>query len=158
MSFSINRVTLKGNLGKDPEIRALQGGGDVATFSLATSEDWKDKATGEKRERTDWHNVVVWPKWMVDVCRSLKKGDTVLIEGQLQTRSYEDQAGQKRYVTEVVLNGFNAVIDKIERGGGGRAPAPNSRDDYGSKTGGASAAGGSQSSGAPRDLDDEIPF
>lgn len=161
MSFSINRVTLKGNLGKDPEIRAMQNGDKVASFSVATSETWTDK-NGQKQERTQWHNIVCFPKWTVAIAEGLKKGATVLVEGQLQTRSWEDQAGQKRYTTEVVLNGFNCVLDKIDRPAGDRAPAPQGREDYGTGSGQPSTGGTtgqpSGSGGFSRDLDDEIPF
>lgn len=158
-SFSINRVTLKGNLGKDPEIRDLNNGDAVASFSVATTESWKDK-NGERKERTEWHNVVVWPKILVDMCRTLKKGDTVLVEGKMATRSYEDQAGQKRWTTEVVVNTYDHLLDKIERTStGNRAPSPNSRDYYGAGgTTGGSPNSGSQTGGFSRDLDDEIPF
>jgi single-strand DNA-binding protein len=148
MNFSINRVTLKGNLGKDPEIKILNDGSSMATFSVATSETWKD-VKGDKQERTQWHNVVVWPKLAVEIAKTLRKGSTVMLEGQLQTRSYE-QDGQKRWTTEVVLNGFNCSIDKIERLQSDRAPAPESRNDYGSQ------GSGNPSSGA--DIGDEIPF
>ena len=159
-SFSLNRVTLKGNLGKDPELRSTGSGEECATLSVATTESWIDKASGERKERTEWHTVVVWPKALVAIARSLKKGDTVLVEGKQATRSWEDGQGQKRWTTEVVVNTYDHLLDKIERTNtGNRAPGPNSRDDYGGGGSGSSKPDtASQTGNFSRELDDEIPF
>lgn len=111
MAGSVNKVTLLGHLGKDPEIRKTQDGKDIANLSVATSESWKDRNTGEKRERTEWHRVVVFNDGLAGVARDyLKKGSKVYLEGQLQTRKWTDQAGVEKYATEVVLQGFGATL------------------------------------------------
>lgn len=115
MAGSVNRVILVGNLGADPDIRTLQNGGKVANFSVATSENWRDKHTGERRERTEWHRVVIWNEGLVGLAEQyLSKGSKVYIEGQLQTRKWQDQSGQDRYATEVVLQGFNATMTMLD--------------------------------------------
>lgn len=112
---SVNKVILIGNLGKDPEIRSLSSGSEVANFSVATSESWKDKNTGEKKEKTEWHNVAVFNDGLVRVIKSyLKKGSKVYIEGSLQTRKWTDKDGQDRYSTEIVLQGFNATLAMLD--------------------------------------------
>ena len=112
---SVNRVFLLGNLGKDPEIRTMQNGKKVASFSLATSETWKDKATGERKSKTEWHNVVIFNEGLVRIVEQyLHKGSKVWIEGQLQTRKWTDKSGQDRYTTEVVLQGFNSALTMLE--------------------------------------------
>jgi len=145
MAGSLNRVTLVGNLGRDPEIRSLQNGGKVATFSVATSETWKDKASGEKREKTDWHNVVVWNEGLVGIVEKyVKKGTKLLVEGKLETRKWEKD-GVERYSTEVVLTGFGGQILLLgESGGAGRAGAPSEADKPATALSGA--------------IDDDIPF
>ncbi len=152
MAGSLNQVQLIGNLGKDPEVRSLQNGGKVAQFSLATSESWKDKNTGERREKTEWHRVVLWSEGLVRVAEQyLSKGSKVFIQGKLQTRKWEDQNGQERYTTEVVLQGFGGTLLMLDgrRDGGGRS------DGGGSSDGG---YGTSASNEYAPDLDDEVPF
>ena len=146
MAGSVNRVTLIGNLGADPEVRAFSNGNKVCNIRLATSEQWKDKATGEKRERTEWHTVAIFQEGLVRVAEQyLKKGSKVYIEGKLQTRKWQDQSGADRYSTEVVLQGFDGKLVMLD----GRA----------SGDGGGYSGGGSQSSQpAPPPVDDEIPF
>jgi single-strand DNA-binding protein len=163
MAGSVNKVILVGNLGRDPEIRSFQNGGRVANISIATSESWKDKATGERKERTEWHRVAIFNDRLVDVVEKyLKKGAKVYIEGQLETRKWTDQSGQEKYTTEVVLRQFRGeltMLDGRSGGGGGGGGPPD--DDMGSMGGGGSAGGGG-GGGAPRRksdaLDDDIPF
>ena len=115
MSGSLNKVTLIGNLGKDPEIRSLNNGKSVANFSIATKEAWKDKQSGEKKEKTEWHNIVVFSEGLVRVAQSyLKKGSKVYIEGQLQTRKWQDQSGNDRYSTEIVLQAFGGTLIMLD--------------------------------------------
>ena len=146
---SINKVTLFGNLGKDPEVKNLTSGAKLCNFSLATSESWKDKATGERKEKTEWHNVVIWDERIVDrVERFLKKGDKVWLEGQLETRSWDDQDGKKRYTTEVVLRSFRSSLEiekckAWDKNGEGAAPAK---------------PAATKSPAAKAEMDDEIPF
>lgn len=150
MAGSLNKVHLIGNLGADPEIRNLNTGSKVANFSLATSESWKDKNTGEKKEKTEWHRVVVWNEGLVGIVEKyLNKGDKVYVEGQLQTRKWEKD-GQDHYSTEIVLSGFGGSITMLSSpNGGGRE-----NDENASKPGNSGSRGG----GGSRDLDDEIPF
>ena len=167
MAGSVNKVTLVGNLGKDPEVRTTQDGTKIVSFSLATSETWNDRASGERKERTEWHRVVVFNDRIAEVAEKyLRKGRKVYVEGSLQTRKWTDQSGQERYSTEVVIGRFRGELVLIdsnrgeEAGGapeaGGyrseRAPAP-ARASSGS-------GGGAPSWEAPKggDLDDEIPF
>jgi single-strand DNA-binding protein len=158
MSGSVNKVILVGNLGRDPEIRTLNSGDRVANFSVATSETWRDRNSGERRERTEWHRVVVFNDNLVKVVEnSLRKGSKVYIEGALQTRKFQDQSGQERQTTEVVLQKFRGELTMLDGRGEGGA-----RDD---DVGGASSFGGGprRQSGGPKedfsaDLDDEIPF
>jgi single-strand DNA-binding protein len=159
MSGSVNKVILVGNLGRDPEVRSMQNGGKVCNLSVATSERWRDRTSGEQQERTEWHRVVIFDDRLVDVAeRFLRKGAKVYLEGELQTRKWQDQSGQERYTTEVVLRRFRGQLTMLDsRGGGGG-------DDYGSDmggSGGGSSGGGmgGPAGGAPgNDLDDEIPF
>mgnify|MGYP002784538188 FL=1 len=149
MAGSVNKVILVGNLGKDPEVRSFQNGGSVCSFSLATSETWRDKSTGERREKTEWHNVAIFSEGLVKVASQyLKKGSKVYIEGQLETRKWQDKEGKDRYTTEVVLRNYSANLVMLDgrRDGGGAV-------EYG---GGAREipSGGGQSF----ELDDEIPF
>jgi single-strand DNA-binding protein len=153
---ALNRVMLIGNLGKDPKVAALNNGSKVASFSIATSESWKDKASGDRRERTEWHNVVVYNEGLIGVAEKyLKKGARVYVEGELRTRKYQDQAGADRYTTEIVLSAYKGAIlmlDKSER-------APPAEDDYGTpRTRPATAAGGGGGAPAAHELDDDIPF
>ncbi len=167
MAGSVNKVILVGNLGKDPEVRHSQDGGKIVSFSLATSEQWKDKASGERKEKTEWHRVVVFNDRIADVVeRYLKKGAKVYVEGQLQTRKWQGNDGQERYTTEVVIGKFRGELTMLDsRGGGAPAgsygdsdPGPASPDD----TGGGYSSGSSGGSGSKRggggDLNDEIPF
>src|SRR3954452_12329066 len=120
MAGSVNKVILVGNLGKDPEVRRMQDGRPVVNLSVATSETWRDKNTGEKKERTEWHRVVIFSEGLAKVAEQyLKKGAKVYLEGQLQTRKYTDAQGVEKYSTEVVLQGFNAALTMLDRAGGG---------------------------------------
>ncbi len=149
MAGSVNKVILVGNLGRDPEIRTFQNGGRVASFSIATSESWKDKATGERKERTEWHRISVMNDNLVTVCeRYLKKGAKVYIEGQLETRKWQDKDGQEKYTTEVVLRPYRGELTMLDSKGGGNDAPPIDNGGFG---------GGSSPGSAP-DLDDEIPF
>ncbi|MFY0310718.1 single-stranded DNA-binding protein [Leisingera sp. D0M16] len=142
MAGSLNKVMLIGNLGRDPEVRSFQNGGKVCNLRIATSETWKDRNTGERRERTEWHSVAIFNEGLVRVCEQyLRKGSKVYVEGQLQTRKWQDQSGQDRYSTEVVLQGFGSTLTMLdgrgEGGGGG----------YGGGQGGGGYGGGSQGGG-----------
>jgi single-strand DNA-binding protein len=152
MAGSVNKVILVGNLGKDPEIRSTNDGTKVASLTVATSENWKDRATGEKRERTEWHRVVIFNDRLVDVAeRFLKKGAKVYLEGALQTRKWTDNSGQERYTTEVVLQKFRGELTMLDsRQGGEDHPAPNTSSGGG--------YGGGRSTAPTNDFDDEIPF
>ena len=158
MAGSVNKVILVGNLGRDPEIRTTQDGTRVANLSLATSETWRDRNSGERRERTEWHRVAIFNERLVDVAEKyLRKGSKVYIEGQLQTRKWTDQNGQERYTTEVVLQRFRGeltMLDSRSSGGGDFAEAPSA--DY-PAPGGPGGTGAGRSAGGG-DLDDEIPF
>ena len=160
MAGSVNKVILIGNLGRDPEVRHSQAGAKIVNFSLATSETWKDKATGERREKTEWHRVVIFSEGLARTAESyLRKGSKVYIEGALQTREYEKD-GIKRYSTEVVLQGFNSTMTMLDtKGGGGgdyASNGPGAESDHArSDNGGESAASFPAPGG---DLDDEIPF
>ncbi len=156
MAGSVNKVILIGNLGRDPEIRAFQNGGRVASFSIATSENWKDKSTGEKKERTEWHRISVLNDKLVEVVeRYVKKGSKLYIEGQLETRKWTDKDGQEKYTTEVVLRPFRGEITMLDsagsRSGGGAVPPMSEEQAFG----GSSSSG---SIGGSADLDDSIPF
>ncbi|MDH3241742.1 MAG: single-stranded DNA-binding protein [Alphaproteobacteria bacterium] len=149
MAGSVNKVILVGNLGRDPEVRSTQDGMKIVQLSLATSESWKDRASGERRERTEWHRVVIFNERLAEVAEQyLRKGSKIYVEGQLQTRKWQDKEGQDRYTTEVVLGRFRGELTMLDTrgsegggyGGGGGEPVP------------AGAGGG------PADLDDEIPF
>src|SRR6185369_16701051 len=163
MAGSVNKVILIGNLGRDPEIRNLQDGSRVANLSVATSESWRDKASGERRERTEWHRVVIFNDRLVDVVeRFLKKGSKIYVEGQLQTRKWTDQSGQEKYTTEVVLQRFRGELTMLDGRGGG-AGEPMDEGGGGGAYGGGFGGGGAgrepaRGGGAGGDLDDEIPF
>ena len=163
MAGSVNKVILIGNLGRDPEVRTFQNGGKVCNLNIATSETWKDRNTGERRERTEWHRVAIFQEGLVRIAEQyLRKGSKVYIEGQLQTRKWQDQSGQDKYSTEIVLQGFNGVLTMLdgraEGGGSSGGSSSGGRDDggYPGDFGGGSQ-GGSQG-GSSRDMDDEIPF
>ncbi len=161
MAGSVNKVILIGNLGRDPEIRSLNNGDRVAQLSLATSEQWRDKSSGERKEKTEWHRVVIFNDNIVKVVENyLKKGSTIYVEGQLQTRKWTDQQGVEKYTTEVVIQRFNGQLTMLGgRDGGGGAGAGGGRgdDDYSSgfSTGGANKPSGPKES---YDLNDDIPF
>ena len=143
MAGSVNRVTLLGNLGRDPEVRTFQNGGKVCNLTLATSESWKDKNTGERKERTEWHNVAIFSEPLARIAEQyLRKGSKVYLEGQLETRKWQDQSGQDRYTTEVVLRPFGGVLTLLDKPQGQeRRDEPMSQKE------------------PPRDsIDDEIPF
>lgn len=165
MAGTVNKVILIGNLGNDPEIRTFQNGGKVATLSIATSEQWKDRNTGERKERTEWHRVSIQSEGLVSVVeRFLKKGSKVYVEGQLETRKWQDQSGQDRYSTEVVLRGFSGTLTMLDgRGEGGGGGGGRDQGGYGGGGGGyddrdSRPSGPAPSSGGRSDYDDEIPF
>ena len=176
MAGSVNKVILIGNLGKDPEIRTFGNGGKVANFSIATSESWRDKQSGEKREKTEWHNIAVFGEGLVGVIeRYVKKGSKLYIEGKLQTRKWQDRDGNDKYTTEVVLQGPGTTLTMLDSaggsgGGGGRSSGGSSGGGYNQDRGGygnmdqGGSGGGSRSASAQEgpkgdfDLDDEIPF
>lgn len=156
MAGSVNKVILIGHLGQDPEVRTFQNGGKVANLSIATSENWKDKNSGERKERTEWHRVAIINDGLVGVAeRFLKKGSKVYVEGQLETRKWQDQSGQDRYSTEVILRPFNSTLVLLDakKDGDGGSRDQGGYDDYDS---GKSSSGSQQSSRS--DYDDEIPF
>jgi single-strand DNA-binding protein len=164
MAGSVNKVILIGNLGKDPEVRRMQDGRPVVNLSVATSDSWRDKATGERRERTEWHRVVIFNENLCRIAEQyLKKGSKVYLEGSLQTRKWQDQSGQDKYSTEVVLQGFNGQLTMLDRAGGGGASAEASEGggDFGSSgptRERAPAMAGGGGGGKRDDMDDEIPF
>ena len=152
MAGSVNKVILVGNLGRDPEMRSMQSGDRVANLSVATSENWRDRQSGERREKTEWHRVVIFDQNLVEIAEKyLKKGSKVYLEGQLQTRKWSDQSGQEKYTTEVVLQRFRSTLtmldSRTESGGGGNF-----------ETSSSPSGGGSDGPPAAGDFDDEIPF
>lgn len=162
MSGSVNKVILVGNLGRDPEVRRLPSGEPVVNLRIATSETWRDKQSGERRERTEWHNVVIFNEQLAKVAEQyLRKGSKVYVEGQLQTRKWQDQSGQDKYTTEVVLQRFRGELTMLDTRGGGEG-----QSDYGSSGGSDFGRGGpmERSGGGGRqqfsgnDMDDDIPF
>jgi len=186
MAGSVNKVILVGNLGRDPESRSFQNGGKVVNLRIATSESWKDRNSGEKKEKTEWHSVAIFNEGLANVAeRFLRKGSKVYIEGQLQTRKWQDQNGQDKYSTEIVLQGFNSVLTMLDGpgggqgGGGGRSGGDfGGGDDFGGGSGGGfgggqgggarGGSGGGYNSGGNKggnfgggfgdDLDDDVPF
>lgn len=162
MAGSVNKVILVGNLGRDPEIRAMQSGDKVCNLSIATSESWKDKNSGERKENTQWHRVVIFNQGLVKVCESyLKKGAKVYIEGQLETRKWTDKDGTEKYSTEVVLRPFRGELTMLDaKGGGGSSFQDNEPPPYESSS---SYSGGGQAraaagGGRVDEMEDEIPF
>ncbi|MEQ8741772.1 single-stranded DNA-binding protein [Parasphingorhabdus sp.] len=173
MAGGINKVIIVGNLGKDPEVRTFANGGKVCNFSVATSESWKDKQTGERKEKTEWHNISIYNEGLAGVAEKyLRKGSKVYLEGKLQTRKWQDQSGNDRYSTDVVLQGFDAKMEMLDsKPGGGQGGGSNdgwgggqsggssgggSNDSWGQGGGG---SGGGQGGGAfDSDLDDDVPF
>nr|WP_321464125.1 single-stranded DNA-binding protein [uncultured Cohaesibacter sp.] len=177
MAGSVNKVILVGNLGADPDIRRTQDGRPICNLSVATSESWKDRNSGERRERTEWHRVVIFNEGLCRIAEQfLRKGSKIYLEGQLQTRKWQDQNGQDRYSTEVVLQGFNGNLTMLDNrgegggGGGGSFGGGQSGGDFGGPGGGygggapggfggQGSSGGGQPSGGYRDeMDDDIPF
>jgi single-strand DNA-binding protein len=161
MAGSVNKVILVGNLGKDPEIRRTQDGRPIANLSVATSESWRDKATGERKEKTEWHRVVIFNEGLCKVAEQyLKKGAKVYIEGQLQTRKWTDQSGAEKYSTEVVLQGFNSNLTMLDgRSGGGGGASDDQGGDFGVSGPSGSAPRRAVAAGARNsDMDDDIPF
>ncbi|MDW3184066.1 single-stranded DNA-binding protein [Roseobacter sp.] len=165
MAGSVNKVILIGNLGRDPEVRSFQNGGKVCNLRIATSETWKDRNTGERKERTEWHSVAIFQEGLVRIAEQyLRKGSKVYIEGQLQTRKWQDQSGQDRYSTEVVLQGYGGTLTMLDgrdggSGGGNFGGGGGGSMGYDDRGGDSYGGGGGSSSPAPsRDLDDEIPF
>jgi len=162
MAGSVNKVILVGNIGRDPEIRSTQDGMRIANLSLATSETWRDKSSGERKEKTEWHRVAVFNERLVDVIEKyVKKGAKLYIEGQLQTRKWTDKDGQDRYTTEVVLGRFNGQLTMLDGRSGGEGFSGGPDDDMAPAP--RAAASGMRSGGggrapATQDLDDEIPF
>src|SRR5262245_16840850 len=161
MAGSVNKVVLIGNLGRDPEVRRLSSGDPVVNLSVATSESWRDKASGERKERTEWHRVVIFNENLAKVAEQyLHKGSKVYLEGQLQTRKYTDKDGAEKYTTEVVLQGFNSALTMLDtRGGGSAGEDFGSSDDFGSRGPSAARKPAMAGAGGKRgDMDDEIPF
>ncbi|KZE11688.1 MULTISPECIES: single-stranded DNA-binding protein [Sphingomonas] len=186
MAGSVNKVILVGNLGRDPESRSFQNGGKVVNLRIATSESWKDRNSGERKEKTEWHSVAIFNEGLANVAeRFLRKGSKVYIEGQLQTRKWQDQNGQDKYSTEIVLQGFNSVLTMLDGPGGGQGGGGGNRgggdfgggDDFGGGSGGGYGGGGSRGGGSGGgfnsggnkggnfggggfgdDLDDDVPF
>ncbi|MEO0061846.1 MAG: hypothetical protein RLZZ08_406 [Pseudomonadota bacterium] len=181
MAGSVNKVILVGNLGQDPEVKSFQNGGRIANLRIATSEQWKDKATGERKERTEWHSVVLQSDGLVGVAeRFLRKGSKVYIEGQLRTRKWQDASGNDRYTTEISVGGIGGVLTMLDgapgggqgggggqrssgggdwgggSGGGGSRGGSSSGGDWGQTSGG--SGGGNSGGGFGDDLDDDIPF
>jgi single-strand DNA-binding protein len=176
----VNKVILVGRLGRDPEVRSFQNGGKVVNLRLATSETWKDKATGERKEKTEWHSVAIFNENLARIAEQyLKKGSNVYVEGQLETRKWQDQSGQDRYSTEVVLRQFRGELNLLDSRGGGGGGGDDfdggGGDDFGGGSGGGSGGGGGRGGygggrsgggmgggggggGRGSDLDDDIPF
>jgi len=167
MAGSVNKVILVGNLGRDPEIRFTQSGAKIANLSVATSESWKDKQSGERREKTEWHRIVVFSEGLAGIAeRFLKKGSKIYLEGSLQTRKWTGNDGVEKYTTEIVLQGFNGTLTMLDGrgeggGGGGFDSGPSggaSGPDWGSPDNGGSNGGSAGGGASGGDLDDEIPF
>jgi single-strand DNA-binding protein len=176
MAGSVNKVILVGNLGRDPEIRSTQNGSRVANLRVATSETWRDRESGERRERTEWHSVVIFNERLLEVAEKyLKKGQKVYLEGELQTRKWTDKDGQEKYTTEVVLQRYRGELVMLSGrdsggggeggdyggdfgGGGGRSGGHGGGGDFGGGRGGGGSGGGGGAKRPPADLDDDIPF
>ena len=160
MAGSVNKVILIGNLGRDPEVRTFQNGGKVCNLRIATSENWKDRNTGERRERTEWHSVAIFNENLARLAEQyLRKGSKVYVEGKLETRKWQDQSGQDRYSTEVVLRPYGGELTFLDsRDGGGGGGQIGGGGSYGGYDSGPSDPMGSSSPAPSRDMDDEIPF
>jgi single-strand DNA-binding protein len=158
MAGSVNKVILVGNLGADPDIRSMQSGDEIANLSIATSERWKDKATGEQKDKTQWHKVVIFNQPLVNLAKSyLRKGSKVYIEGQLETRKWTDQSGQEKYTTEVVLRPYRGELTMLDpkKDGGGSSYHHDDHHDVGH---GGGMSGGMPARGKIDDMEDDIPF
>ncbi|MCI4660304.1 MAG: single-stranded DNA-binding protein [Neomegalonema sp.] len=164
MAGSVNKVILVGNLGRDPEVRSFQNGGQVANLSVATSETWKDRNSGERKERTEWHRVVIYSEPLVRVAQNyLRKGSKIYVEGQLETRKWTDQGGQERYTTEIALRPYRSELTMLDGrdggSGGGYGGGGGGQSGYGDPGPGGDTPSQPASSGSfNNDLDDEIPF
>jgi single-strand DNA-binding protein len=178
MAGSVNKVIIVGNLGRDPESKTFQNGGKVVNLRIATSDSWKDKNSGERKEATEWHSVAIFNEGLANVAeRYLRKGSKVYIEGALKTRKWQDASGNDRYSTEIVLQGFNSVLTMLDgapgsgggagAGGGGSSDWDGGRDEFGggsaparsgANRGGGGFGGGNSGGGFPDDLDDDVPF
>ena len=161
MAGSVNKVILVGNLGADPEIRSLTSGDRVANLRIATSESWRDRSSGERKEKTEWHRVVVFNENIVKVCEQyLRKGAKVYVEGAIQTRKWTDQAGVEKYSTEVVLQGFNSNLTMLDgrSGGGGSIGSDDSGGDFGTSGPSSAPRRAVAAGGRNSDMDDDIPF
>lgn len=166
MAGSVNKVILVGNLGADPDVKRTQDGRPIVNLSIATSESWRDKNSGERRDKTEWHRVVIFSEGLCKIAENyLKKGSKVYLEGALQTRKWQDQNGQDRYSTEVVLQGFNSTLTMLDgrndnQGGqGGNFGGNQGGGSFGGPQGGGNISGGSDNSGGfSNDMDDDIPF
>ena len=153
MAGSLNKVMIIGNLGADPEVRTFQNGGKVCNLRIATSESWKDKNTGERRDKTEWHSVSIFAEGLVRICEQyLKKGSKVFVEGSLQTRKWQDQSGTDRYSTEVVLQGFNGTLTMLDSRAGSNGDFDSSKDNN------ELSSDSDTFSNSASDIDDEIPF
>jgi len=165
MAGSVNKVILVGNLGRDPEVRSFPNGGKVCNLRIATSETWRDKQSGDRKEKTEWHSVAIFSEGLVKVAEQyLKKGSKIYVEGALETRKWQDASGADRYSTEVVLRNFASTLVMLDGRDGGSGGSGPDRDDYGQSSvgygggqGGGMAQGGGPSGGRP-EMDDEIPF
>jgi single-strand DNA-binding protein len=165
MAGSVNKVILVGNLGRDPEVKSMQDGRSMVNMSVATSDTWRDRQSGERKERTEWHRVVIFNEKLAEVAQKfVRKGSKVYVEGQLSTRKWTDQSGQERYTTEVVIPRFGGALTMLDgRGGGGGegggGPAGGMDDDMGGSAAPSSGGGGRPASrGSKAELDDDIPF
>ena len=161
MAGSVNKVILVGNLGKDPEVRHTQDGKPIVNLSIATSESWRDRTSGERKEKTEWHRVVIFSEGLAKVAEQyLKKGSTVYIEGQLQTRKWTDKDGVDKYSTEIVLQGFNSVLTMLggRPGAGDSASAVGGGDEFGQSSPMERPRAAAKPQSFARDLDDEVPF
>src|SRR5882672_9987447 len=163
MAGSVNKVILVGNLGRDPEIRSTNDGTRIANLNLATSESWRDRNSGERKERTEWHRVVIFNDKLVEIAEKyLRKGSKIYVEGALQTRKWTDQSGQEKYTTEIVLQRFRGELTMLDGRAGGGGDSPAEGEEMGGGYSGGGGGGGGRSSGgrapAGGDLDDDIPF
>jgi len=162
MAGSVNKVILVGNLGRDPEVRSMQDGRSMVNMSVATSDTWRDRQTGERKERTEWHRVVIFNEKLAEVAQKfVRKGSKVYVEGQLATRKWTDQSGQERYTTEVVIPRFGGALTMLDgRSGGGDMGGGGMDDDVGGgpTSGGGGGGGRPAARGGKADLDDDIPF